>query len=139
MNKQKFNTPSEVTILRTIAVIWTLAALVDAVLLVIGRGQDRNFKDWPILALWGVAIIGLIVAWKWNLVGGIIAIAFTALHDILALIFTGNWLPGYMIMWAFIIPPAILFIIAWVLERNARRKYEAELKKSRSYYSIRGK
>jgi len=139
MSNKKFKVPMAVTTLRTIAVIWTLAAIVDAILLVIGKGQTRDFKDWPILALWGVAIIGLVVAWKWNLVGGIIAIAFTALHDILAWIVNGSWQPGYMVMWAFIIPPAILFIIAWVLERNARRKYEAELKKSRSYYSIRGK
>jgi len=139
MSKTKFKTPMAVTVLRTIAVLWTLAALVDAALLIIGKGQARDFNDWPLLALWGVAIVGLVVAWKWNLLGGIIAIAFTALHDILALILNGSWLPGYMIMWAFIIPPAVLFIIAWVLERNARRKYEAEIKKSRSYYSIRGK
>jgi len=139
MSKTKFKTPMAVTVLRTIAVLWTLAALVDAALLIIGKGQARDFNDWPLLALWGVAIVGLVLAWKWNLLGSIIAIAFTALHDILALILNGSWLPGYMIMWAFIIPPAVLFIIAWVLERNARRKYEAEIKKSRSYYSIRGK
>lgn len=139
MGNKKFKASKTITVLRTIAVIWTLAALMDAVLLVVGRGETRDFKDWPLLAMWGVAIIGLVLAWKWNLVGGIIAIAFTALHDVLAWIINGSWLPGYMIMWAFIIPPAIIFIIAWVLERNARQAYEAELKKNRSYYSIRGK
>lgn len=139
MSKKKFKAPKSVTTLHTIAVIWTLAALVDAVLLVIGKGQTRDFNDWPLLALWGVAIIGLFVAWKWNLAGGIIAIAFTALHDILAWIINGSWQPGYMVMWAFIVPPAILFIVAWVLERNARWVHEAELKKGRAYASIRGK
>lgn len=139
MSNKKYKVPLAVTILRTIAVIWTLAAIVDAILLVVGWGQTQDFTDWPILGLWGVAIIGLIVAWKWNLVGGIIAIAFTALHDILALIFTGNWVPSYMVTWAFIIPPAVMFIIAWLLEHKARKTYETEIKKNKSYYSIRGK
>jgi hypothetical protein len=92
-----------------------------------------------LLALWGVAIISLLVAWKFELIGGITAIAFVILHDLVYLLVKGTWLNGFMILWALIIPPAVIFIISWVLERKAQKKHAAEMKKSMSYYAVRRK
>jgi len=136
---KNYRSPKSIRILRWIARIWSLLALVDGLILAFGGGDNQVLKDWPLLALWGVAIISLLVAWKYELIGGITAIAFVILHDLVYLLVKGTWLKGFMILWAFIIPPAVIFIIVWLLERKAKQKYVAGLKKNMSYYSVRAK
>ena len=136
---QNYTSPKSVRILRWIARIWSLLALADGLILAFGGGEKQVLKDWPLLAMWGVAIICLLVAWKYELIGGITAIVFVILHDLFHLVVNGTWLPGFMILWALIIPPAIIFIIAWVLERKAQKKHIAIAKKSMSYYAVRRK
>jgi small-conductance mechanosensitive channel len=37
---------------------------------------------------------------------------------------TGDWILGFLILWFFFLPPTILFLIAWRLERKAwKRSY----------------
>ena len=136
---QNYQSPKLIRILRWIARIWCLLAVADGLILAFGGGDNQVLKDWPLLALWGVAIICLLVAWKHELIGGITAIAFVILHDLVYLLVKGTWLPGFMILWALIIPPAIIFIIASVLERTAQNKHIAMSKKSMSYYAVRRK
>jgi hypothetical protein len=136
---QNYSSPKLIRILRWIARIWSLLALADGLILAFGGGDNQVLKDWPLLALWGVAIISLLVAWKFELIGGITAIAFVILHDLVYLLVKGTWLQGFMILWALIIPPAVIFIISWELERKAKQKYAAEMKKSMSYYAVRSK
>ena len=136
---QNYQSPKLIRILRWIARIWSLLALADGLILAFGGGDNQVLKDWPLLALWGVAIISLLVAWKYELIGGVTAIAFVILHDLVYLLVKGTWLPGFMILWALIIPPAIIFIIASVLERTAQNKHIAMSKKSMSYYAVRRK
>ena len=136
---QNYQSPKLIRILRWIARIWCLLAVADGLILAFGGGDNQVLKDWPLLALWGVAIISLLVAWKYELIGGVTAIAFVILHDLVYLLVKGTWLPGFMILWALIIPPAIIFIIASVLERKAKLKHAAEVKKSMSYYAVRRK
>ncbi|MFH2103623.1 MAG: hypothetical protein ABIJ39_09760 [Chloroflexota bacterium] len=74
-----------------------------------------------ILHLWGVAILGLLVAWRWEFVGGIITIATMFIRELAWVILRGPWLVNFLIIWAFVVPPAILFLVAWGLEKKAKK------------------
>jgi len=121
-SKSKISQPLSIKILRWVARIWSLLALADILLLIYGSDATQTIKDWPLFALWGMAVFGLLIAWKWGLIGSIIALFFVAMHDLIYLIIKGAWLPAFMILWALIIPPAILFLIAWIIVRNNRNK-----------------
>lgn len=120
--KSKYKQPLSIKILRWVARIWSLLALANILLLTYGPDATQTIKDWPLFALWGVAVFGLLVAWKWELTGAIIALSCIALHDLVYLLVKGTWLPGFMILWAFIIPPAFLFMTAWLLVKKKRLK-----------------
>lgn len=119
---QKKNKYAMTNILRWVARIWSLLALLDAFVLIFSMGSDQVLKDWPLLALWGVAIIGLLIAWQHEAFGATVAIVLTVLHDLLYLAVKGTWLQGFMIMWAFIIPPAVLFLLVWWIEKQRKAK-----------------
>lgn len=121
-SKSKRTTPLSARILRWIALIWSFLALADILLLLYGSDASQTIKDWPLFALWGLAVFGLLIAWKWALTGSIIALLSIALHDLLYLAIKGTWLPAFMTLWALIIPPAILFLVAWLMIKNNRTK-----------------
>ena len=77
--------------------------------------------DWFLLSLWGVAILGLLIAWRWELVGGIITIATMFVRELFWVILKGDWLVNFLIFWFFVVPPAILFMVAWGLERKTKK------------------
>jgi len=74
-----------------------------------------------LLSLTGVALLGLFIAWRWELVGGIFTIAMLFIREIVWVILKGNWLVGFLILWILILPPAILYLIAWRLERKTKK------------------
>ena len=76
-------------------------------------------EDWFMLSLWGVAILGLVIAWRWEFVGGIITIATMFIRELAWIILKGPWMASFLIVWLFVVPPAILFLGAWRLERKA--------------------
>jgi hypothetical protein len=78
-------------------------------------------EDWFLLGLWGVAILGLLVAWRWERVGGILTIATMFFRELVWVVLKGNWMVSFLLIWAAIVPPAILFLVAWGLERKAER------------------
>lgn len=65
------------------------------------------------LSLMGISLIGLGLAWKWELTGGIIALAAYAVLGIIN--------PGTLNLSLLLIYPAIaiLFIAIWAIGRNA--------------------
>ena len=115
--------PRYVKIIRWIARIWSL--VIFAVVLMIIFSPDPHstepvpFEDWFLLSLWGVAVLGLLIGWHWELVGGIITIATMFLREVAWVILKGEWLLPFLIFWLAVIPPAILFMVAWGLERKA--------------------
>lgn len=121
-SKSKRIQPLSARILRWVARIWSLLALADILMLTYGSDATQTIKDWPIFALWGLAVFGLLIAWKWALTGSMIAFVCVALHDLIYLFIKGTWLPSFMILWALIIPPAILFLIAWLIAKNSKNK-----------------
>jgi hypothetical protein len=68
-----------------------------------------------------VAILGLLIAWRWELIGGIITIATMFVRELIWVMLKGDWLVNFLIIWFFVVPPAILFLVAWGLERKTKK------------------
>ncbi|MBN2550311.1 MAG: hypothetical protein JXB15_14195 [Anaerolineales bacterium] len=120
--KSKDVVPRSAKILRWIARIWSLPVFALALLQI--SAPDPNItqpvpaEDMILLSLWGVAILGLLVAWRWELVGGLITIATMFMRELVWVMLKGGWLVNFLIAWLLIVPPAVLFLIAWRLERK---------------------
>jgi hypothetical protein len=50
-------------------------------------------------------------------VGGIITLATMFVRELARTFLHGGWLVSFLIAWALVVPPAILFLLAWKLER----------------------
>ena len=117
--------PRSVKIIRWIARIWSI--LTTVFLLMIFFIPDDGITgpvaavDKFLLSLTGLALLGLFIAWRWELAGGIFTIAMLFIREIAWVILKGNWEVGFLILWVLITPPAILFLIAWSLERKAQK------------------
>ena len=117
--------PRSVKIVRWIARIWSILILLFVVLRIFipdpYATEPVPAADWFLLSLWGVSILGLLVAWRWELIGGIITIATMFFREIMWIVLKGNWWVNFLIIWFFVVPPAILFLVAWRLERKAKK------------------
>jgi hypothetical protein len=78
------------------------------------------FVDWFLLGFWGVAILGLVLAWRWETVGAAIAIGTMFLRELAWVVLKGPWIVNFLIVWALILPPAILYLLASRIESEAR-------------------
>jgi hypothetical protein len=111
---------------RWIARLWSLPVFALTILII--SSPDPNItepvpaEDWFLLSLWGLALLGLLVAWRWELVGGIITIATMFIREIAWVILKGPWLVNFLLVWAILVPPAILFLVAWRLDRKEERQ-----------------
>jgi len=114
--------PRSVRVIRWIARIWSLLVFAVALLIVVTPDpyatEPVPLEDWFMLGLWGMAVLGLLIAWRWELVGGSITMATMVIREIAWLILKGDWLLNFLLIWLFVVPPAILFLVAWGLERR---------------------
>ena len=115
-----------VAITRWVARIWSLLIFAFALLKIFtpdpyATGDPIPADDQFLLALWGVAILGLLIAWRWEMVGGMITIATMFIRELAWVLLKGPWLVNFLIIWAVLVPPALLFIAAWRMERKAQR------------------
>jgi len=113
-------------IMRWVARIWSLLIFAFALLKIFtpdpyATGDPIPADDQFLLALWGVAILGLLIAWRWEMVGGMITIATMFIRELAWVLLKGPWLVNFLIIWAVLVPPALLFIAAWRMERKAQR------------------
>src|SRR4030066_2020518 len=119
--------PRSVIIIRWIARIWSFLVFAVAILEIFVPDPNATepvpLADWFLLSLWGVAILGVLVAWRWELVGGIITIASMFIRELVWIILKGQWLVNFLIVWLFVLPPAVLFLLAWGLEGKAKSAY----------------
>jgi hypothetical protein len=117
--------PRSIKIICWIARIWSILVFVVALMIIFSPDpyatEPVPVADWFLLSLWGVAVLGLLVAWRWELVGGIITIATMFIREMAWGILKGHWLVNFLIVWLFLVPPAILFLVAWRLERKAKK------------------
>ena len=112
-------------IIRWIARIWSILVFVFTLLRIITPDPYATkpvpISDWFLLSLWGVAILGLLIAWRWELIGGIITISIMFVRELIWVVLKGDWWVNFLIFWSFVVPPAILFLVAWRLGRKTQK------------------
>jgi hypothetical protein len=109
---------------RWIARTWSILVFVAALVVIFTNPPGTKpvlVADWFLLSLWGVAILGLLLAWRWQLVGAIITIATMFIRELAWVILKGGWSVYILIVWLFVVAPAILFLVAWRLETKAKK------------------
>ena len=115
--------PRSVNIIRWLARVWSALVFAAALLRILTPDpyatEPVPAMDWFLLSLWGVAILGLLIAWRWELAGGIITIATMVFRELAWVILKGDWLVNFLIIWVLVVPPAILFLVAWRLKGKA--------------------
>ena len=52
-----------------------------------------------LVGLTGVALVGLLIAWRWDLVGGIFAIAVLVVGELAWVTLKGNWPADLLFPW----------------------------------------
>jgi hypothetical protein len=120
-DEELMNSPSFVSrstkIIRWVARIWSIMLLSFAFLVMLTPDpyatEPISAQDLFLLSLYGVAILGLIIAWRWELVGSMIAIATLFIRELAWIILKGPWFVNFLIFWVLVLPPAILYLIAW--------------------------
>jgi len=117
--------PPKIYILRWIARLWSLAIFVLALVIVFSpdphaTGEPIPATTYVLLGLWGLSVVGLMVAWLWERVGALVAIAALVLRELLYLILSGSWVLNFLIVWLAFLPPAVLFLLASHMERKLR-------------------
>ena len=127
--KTKFKTPVGILVVRWVARLWSLAVLVFALLMTFtpdpnSTGEPLAFREIFMLSLWGLAILGLLIAWLWEDFGAIFTIVVMFIREIVFYLLYGEWIINFLLIWAAVIPPAILFLIASSLETKAKERAE---------------
>ena len=111
--------------LRWIARLWSTLVFALAVLQIVFPGSEAGGPvpaiDRLLLSLWVVAILALAAAWRWEAVGATIAISAMFLREITFVLVKGFWIPAFLLVWILVIPPAVLFLAAWRLDRGSRK------------------
>ncbi|MEW6094244.1 MAG: hypothetical protein AB1531_09795 [Chloroflexota bacterium] len=117
--------PRSVPVIRWIARIWSGVVFALAILEIVYPDpyatEPVPAADWFLLSLWGVAILGLAAAWRWEAIGAMIAIVTMFLREAAFFLLKGFWHPAFLIIWILIVPPAIMFLAAWGLTRKVQR------------------
>lgn len=107
-----------IKVMRWIARLWSLLALAVALLVIFmpdpyATGEPVPLRDWFLLSLWGVAILGLLLAWRWERAGSLITITALITRELTWIILKGAWHVNFLLVWAFLVPPAVLYLLAW--------------------------
>lgn len=106
-----------VKILRWVARIWGLFALILALLVVFTPDpyQVRPITAMEVIMLsfWGVAILGLILAWKWERFGAVLTLISMPVREVVYFLLHRGWTINFLLIWALVIPPALMFLFAW--------------------------
>ncbi len=113
-----------VTILRWFARIWSGLVFVVALLIMVAPDpyvvEPVPLGDRIQLGFYGLAILGLLSAWRWEGLGGAVAIAGVVGSGVAFAMFSGYWFPGLLIPAFLIALPGALFLVCWRLSRGMR-------------------
>lgn len=124
MEKKK-SLPRKVLIMRWIARIWSLAIFVFVLFRVFSpdphaTGEPLALREIFMLGMWGLSVVGLMLAWLWELPGALIAIIALFLRELLYLVLYKEWILNFLLIWVAFLPPAIMYMLAWRMERKFR-------------------
>ena len=111
-----------VKILRWTARIWSLLAFILA--LVVALSPDPHAvnpitaREGFMLSLWLIAILGLLLAWRFERLGALISIIIMPIREAIYILFYREWTINFLLIWALVIPPAVIYLIAWSRDRK---------------------
>jgi hypothetical protein len=75
-----------------------------------------------LFGLWFAAVLSLLVSWRWEIVGSVLAITALISREMAVFYLSGEFLVGFWMVWLPVLPPAILFILAWREDRKLKEK-----------------
>jgi len=111
--------PSPVTVLRWLARAWSLMLLVRGLVQVV---LPDKYAVYPLpltelieMCFYGLALAGLLLAWRWEGIGGWLAIAGLTGHAIAFSLFRQVWMVQLTPLILYGVP-AVLFIICWAAQ-----------------------
>lgn len=111
-----------VKILRWIARIWSLLALILALVRALSPDPHAvnpiTARELFMLSLWLIAILGLVLGWRFERLGALIAIIIMPVREALYVLFYREWTVNFLLIWALVIPPAIMYLLAWSGDRK---------------------
>jgi len=111
-----------VKILRWTSRVWSLLAFMLALMMALG--QDPNATntitalEFFMLSLWLVAILGLLLAWRFERLGALITIIIMPVREGLYFLFYREWTINFLLIWALVIPPAVMYLLVWSKDRK---------------------
>lgn len=116
------NSSTRVKVLRWIARAWSLFALGLALLIAftpdpyaVNSIQPREIF---MLSLWGLAILGLLLAWRWERLGALLTMLIMPIRELVYILVYREWTINFLLIWALVIPPAVMYLLAWYLDRK---------------------
>jgi len=116
------HTPRFLAILRWVARIWGLLTFLAVVMVAIGPDSQAAayptpLIEWILLALYPLAALGLLLAWRWELPGGLLAVICMLVEIIGFQLVKGGYpsLLGYAVPLVLFALPGLLFIVCWGL------------------------
>lgn len=111
-----------VKILRWTARIWSLLALILALVMALSPDpyavNPITTRELFMLSLWLIAILGLVLGWRFERLGALIAIIVMPVREVLYFLFYREWTVNFLLIWALVIPPAIMYLLAWSGDRK---------------------
>ncbi len=121
-------TTRKLKIIRWVARIWTIPVVILAVVVILtpntnGTGEAVHWLSSFFLVMYGIAVLGLVIGWRWELAGGLITIITLVMRDTLYIIMGGTWVENILFVWIPLIPPAVLFLFAWRMEKESPKEW----------------
>jgi hypothetical protein len=117
----------KIKIIRWIARIWSILAVLLAFVLLISTLMETGDEPpstifWMLFGLWFAAVLSLLISWRWEIVGSVLAITALISREMAVFYLSGEFLVGFWMVWLPVLPPAILFILAWREDRKLKEK-----------------
>lgn len=105
-----------VPVTRWVARIWSLVpiawGLAEIMFPHAEVGVTVTWEEWATLALLGISVIGLALAWRWERLGGWISLTTLAVFLVIFLFSVERNFPGWLIFLFGIGTPATLFLVS---------------------------
>ena len=105
-----------ITVTRWVARIWSLVPIAWTLAEVLfphgGEAVNVTWQEWINLALLGISVVGLAVAWRWERLGGWISLGALSVFLVVFLLTVERNFPAWLIFLVAIGMPAVLFLVS---------------------------
>lgn len=129
LGNKKSSTP--VKILRWVARIWGLFALAIGLMVALTpdpyQVRPITLMEAFMLSFWGVAILGLVLAWRWERFGAVLTIMTMFSREIIYFLLHREWTINFLLVWALVIPPATMYLVAWYLDQKQQQEVRSNV------------